>query len=57
MKTSYKCLSSHFGATALGRRMVIAFTQDIAVRACLDGLNILLANSLFLAPAHTDKLL
>jgi hypothetical protein len=40
----------------LGKGMVIAFTQDIAVRAYQDGLNILLANSIFLAPAHTDKL-
>lgn len=40
-----------------GKGMVIAFTQDIAVRAYLDGLNILLANSLFLAPAHSNKLL
>jgi hypothetical protein len=40
----------------MGKGMVIGFTQDIAVRAYLDGLNILLANSLFLAPAHSDKL-
>jgi hypothetical protein len=39
-----------------GKGMVIAFTQDIAVRAYLDGLNVLLANSLFLAPAHSNKL-
>jgi len=40
----------------MGRGMVIGFTQDIGVRAYLDGLNILLANSIFLAPAHTSKL-
>jgi hypothetical protein len=40
----------------MGKGMVIGFTQDIGVRAYLDGLNILLANSLFLAPAHSDKL-
>ncbi|MBT1451519.1 peptidase M14 [Glaciecola sp. XM2] len=40
----------------MGRGMVIGFTQDIGVRAYLDGLNILLANSVFLAPAHTRTL-
>jgi hypothetical protein len=40
----------------MGRGMVIGFTQDIGVRAYLDGLNILLANSIFFAPAHSSKL-
>jgi hypothetical protein len=40
----------------MSRGMVIGFTQDIGVGAYLDGLNILLANSLFLVPAHISKL-
>jgi hypothetical protein len=35
-----------------GRGFVIAFTQDPTIRAYLDGLNVILANSIFRAAAH-----
>jgi len=38
------------------RGMVIAFTEDPAVRAYLDGLNQILANAVLRAPAYSDKL-
>lgn len=38
-----------------GDGMVIAFTADPTTRAYLDGLNTLLANALFRAPAHSEK--
>ena len=38
-----------------GDGMVIAFTADPTTRAYLDGLNTLLANALFRAPAHSQK--
>ncbi len=37
-----------------GDGMVIAFTADPTTRAYLDGLNTLLANALFRAPAHSE---
>lgn len=36
----------------VGRGQVIAFTSDPAFRAYMDGLNVLLANAIFKAPAH-----
>ena len=39
----------------LGLGMVIAFTQEPTFRAYLDGLNLLLANAVFRAPAHSGK--
>jgi hypothetical protein len=38
-----------------GLGMVIAFTQEPTFRAYLDGLNLLLANAFFRAPAHSGK--
>lgn len=38
------------------RGMVISYTQEPAYRAYMDGLNLLLLNSIFKAPAHADKL-
>jgi hypothetical protein len=35
-----------------GRGFIIAFTQDPTLRGYMDGLNVLLANALFRAPAH-----
>ncbi|MFQ5533762.1 MAG: hypothetical protein ACE5EM_02945 [Sphingomonadales bacterium] len=35
-----------------GRGFVIGFTQDPAVRAYLDGLNLILANAIFRGPGH-----
>lgn len=40
----------------IGRGMVIGFTQDPTVRAYLDGLNVMLANSIFRAAAHARPL-
>ena len=37
-----------------GRGMVIGFTQDATYRAYLEGLNVLLTNVLFRAPAHAS---
>lgn len=39
-----------------GDGLVIAFAADPTTRAYLDGLNIILANALFRAPAHAGKL-
>lgn len=39
---------------ALGKGMVIAFTQSPTFRAYLEGMNILLSNSIFRAPAHAN---
>lgn len=39
-----------------GKGMVIAFTQDPSSRAYLDGLNVLLMNSIFRAAAHAEPL-
>ncbi len=39
----------------MGAGMVIGFTQDPTYRAYMDGMNTLLANALFHAPAHTSK--
>jgi putative intracellular protease/amidase len=39
-----------------GDGLVIAFAADPTTRAYLDGLNLILANALFRAPAHTGKL-
>ena len=41
-------------AEKMGNGHVIAFTQDPTVRAYLDGLNIILMNALFRAPAHAS---
>ncbi|MEM1379266.1 MAG: M14 family metallopeptidase [Pseudomonadota bacterium] len=41
-------------ARPMGDGMVIAFAQDPTVRAYQNGLQLLFANSLVLAPAHTD---
>ena len=41
---------------SMGRGMVIGFTQDIAVRAYLEGLYPLLANAILRAPAQSGKL-
>lgn len=38
-----------------GSGLVIGFTQNPSVRAYLNGLNLLLANTLLLAPAHVDR--
>ena len=38
----------------MGRGMVIGFTQEPTYRAYLEGLNVLLMNSLFRAPAHAS---
>ncbi len=35
-----------------GRGQILTFTQDPALRAYMDGLNVLLANALFRGPAH-----
>lgn len=39
----------------LGKGMVIAYTQSPTYRAYLDGLNVLLSNSIFRAAAHATK--
>jgi len=39
-----------------GRGMVIGFTEDPAVRAYLDGLNMLLINAVLRAPSYSSKL-
>lgn len=39
-----------------GLGMVISFTQEPAYRAYMDGLNVLLMNTIFRAPAHTSRL-
>jgi len=39
-----------------GRGLVIGFTEDPAVRAYLDGLNMLLVNAVLRAPAYSRKL-
>ena len=39
-----------------GRGMVIGFTEDPAVRAYLDGLNMLLVNAVLRAPSYSSKL-
>jgi hypothetical protein len=36
--------------------MIVSFTQTPAVRAYLNGLNLLLANTILLAPAHVDRM-
>ena len=46
----YVMLQSH------GRGQVIALTADPTVRAYLDGLNVLLLNAVFRAPAHAQPL-
>jgi len=38
-----------------GRGMAIGFTADPNYRAYMDGLNILLMNAIFRAPAHAGK--
>ena len=40
-----------------GRGMVISFTQEPTTRAYLDGLNVLLMNSIFRAAAHATPLM
>ena len=40
----------------MGRGMVIAFTQEPTTRAYLDGLNIMLMNTIFRAAAHAKPL-
>ena len=39
-----------------GRGLVIGFTEDPAVRAYLDGLNMLLINAVLRAPSYSSKL-
>ena len=39
-----------------GRGMVVGFTEDPAVRAYLDGLNMLLLNAVLRAPSYSSKL-
>ncbi|MEX0914845.1 MAG: hypothetical protein WDZ60_03040, partial [Wenzhouxiangellaceae bacterium] len=39
-----------------GRGLVIGFTEDPAVRAYLDGLNMLLVNAVLRAPSYSSKL-
>ena len=39
----------------MGRGMVIGFTQSPTYRAYLEGLNVLLTNTLFRAPAHAQN--
>jgi len=39
-----------------GRGMVVGFTEDPAVRAYLDGLNMLLVNAVLRAPSYSSKL-
>ncbi len=39
-----------------GRGMVIAYTQEPTLRAFLDGLHVMLSNSLFRSAAHSGKL-
>ena len=40
----------------IGKGMVIAFTQEPTFRAYMDGLNVLFANTILRAPAHSRKL-
>ncbi len=40
----------------MGKGMVIAYTQEPTLRAFLDGLQVMLSNSIFRAAAHADKL-
>ncbi|WP_404828160.1 M14 family zinc carboxypeptidase [Fluctibacter corallii] len=40
----------------VGNGMIIAFTQEPTFRAYMDGLNVMFANALFRAPAHTRTL-
>jgi hypothetical protein len=40
----------------LGKGMLVSFTQEPTTRAYLDGLNVLLTNSIFRAAAHADPL-
>lgn len=40
----------------LGKGMLVSFTQEPTTRAYLDGLNVLLTNSIFRAAAHTRPL-
>ena len=40
----------------LGKGMLVSFTQEPTTRAYLDGLNVLLANSIFRAAAHAKPL-
>lgn len=40
----------------LGQGMLVSFTQEPTARAYLDGLNVLLANSIFRAAAHANPL-
>jgi hypothetical protein len=40
----------------LGRGMLVSFTQEPTTRAYLDGLNVLLTNSIFRAAAHAKPL-
>ncbi|KXI28428.1 hypothetical protein [Paraglaciecola hydrolytica] len=39
-----------------GKGMIVAFTQEPTSRAYLDGLNVLLMNSIFRAAAHAEPL-
>lgn len=39
-----------------GKGMVIAYTQEPTLRAFMDGLNVMLANTLFRSAAHSKKL-
>lgn len=41
-------------ATELGRGQVVAFTQDVTMRAFLEGLKPLFLNAVFRGPAHTS---
>ena len=40
----------------LGKGMLVSFTQEPTTRAYLDGLNVLLTNSIFRAAAHAKTL-
>ncbi len=41
---------------SMGKGMVIAYTQEPTLRAFLDGLHVMLSNSIFRAAAHSGKL-
>jgi len=42
-------------ANGLGRGQVVAFTQDVTMRAFLEGLKPLFLNAVFRGPAHTSR--
>ena len=41
-------------ASEVGRGQVVAFTQDVTMRAFLEGLKPLFLNAVFRGPAHTS---